>query len=462
MSWAPLHWLGRNFRTLLLAFGLALVVWVSSVVVADPNETRVFPNVSLESVGKPSDMLVVSNIPQTVSVTLFAPRSWLDQYQAQPNLLRAVLDLSGLDQGSHDVAVQVYPGLSPTRIEQVVPDTITVELDRLVSRQKPIRVEVTGSPARGYQAGDPVLDINTATVTGAESKVNQVIALSARLDIANATETIDAELNLRPVDESGTLVTGVQVSPDKVKVSQPITLLGGFRNVVVRVVTVGQVANGYRLTNISVSPPNVVVSSPDPQLVNSLPGFVETEPLDLTGLQDDFEVRLPLNLPDGVSVVGEQNVLVQVSIAAIESSLSINLPVEVVGLGTGLSAQVAPNTVDVILSGPVLELDALKPNDVRVVVDVTGLEPGVHQLEPQVSVLSERIRVESVLPETLEVNIVEGDIGTPTPSQTATGQDFSLPAGTGTPPALTPTETVTSAPPALPASTETPITTPTP
>jgi YbbR domain-containing protein len=426
MLFRPLRWLVRNFRTLFLAFGLALVVWVSSVIAADPNETRTYSNVPLETVGKASDMLITSEIPDTVSVTLFAPRSYLNQYQVQPGLLRSVLDLSGLEQGEHIVPIQVYPGLDPTRVEQKVPDTLSVILDKLVNQPKPIRLEVTGEPARGYQVGEPSLEIGEATVTGAESRVARVETLVALVDITGADAPVETDLAPRPVDANGVLVSGVQVSPERVQVTIPVNLLAGFRNVVVRVVTIGQVANGYRLTNITVSPPNVVVSSSDPELVNNLPGFVDTEPLDLTGLRDDIEVRLPISLPDGISVVGEQNVLVLVSIAAIEGSLSINLPVEVVGLGTGLSALAAPDTVDVILSGPVLELDALNPADVRVVVDVTGLEPGVYSLDPQVSLRSELIQVEAILPESLEVTIVSG------PLPTATVTPFGTPGATST------------------------------
>jgi hypothetical protein len=100
--------------------------------------------------------------------------------------------------------------------------------------------------------------------------------------------------------------------------------------------------------------------------------------------------------------------------------------------------------VDVILSGPVLELDALNPADVRVVVDVTGLEPGVYPLEPQVNLLSALIRVEAVLPETLEVTIVSGPLPTPTITPPATPGLTGTPAVSGTPsatfePTLTPT-----------------------
>ena len=49
----------------------------------------------------------------------------------------------------------------------------------------------------------------------------------------------------------------------------------------VKVVVQGQQAAGYRIENISVFPPVMTVFAEDPELVNELPGVVETQPLDL-------------------------------------------------------------------------------------------------------------------------------------------------------------------------------------
>ena len=98
------------------------------------------------------------------------------------------------------------------------------------------------------------------------------------------------------------------------------------------------------MTNIFVTPIGVVVFSSDPELVNNLPGYIETQPVDLTGKEDDFETLVDLNLPAGISVVGDSKVLVQVSIATVESSLAISLPVEVIGLSPGLTASVTPGS----------------------------------------------------------------------------------------------------------------------
>jgi hypothetical protein len=48
-----------NFGTLLLAFVLAVVVWVSAVVTADPNLEQNFGPVPVELVGLDADMLLV-------------------------------------------------------------------------------------------------------------------------------------------------------------------------------------------------------------------------------------------------------------------------------------------------------------------------------------------------------------------------------------------------------------------
>jgi len=65
-----------------------------------------------------------------------------------------------------------------------------------------------------------------------------------------ATEAISKALEVGVIDENGALLSGLKVTPKKINVDQQISLLGGFKNVAVKVVTKGQVASGYRLTNI--------------------------------------------------------------------------------------------------------------------------------------------------------------------------------------------------------------------
>jgi YbbR domain-containing protein len=125
---------------------------------------------------------------------------------------------------------------------------------------------------------------------------------------------------------------------------------------------------------------------------------------------------------------------VQVSIAAIESSLTVSLPVEVTDLPPTLSAQVSPSTVDLIVTGPVPILKDLKASDIRITVDLTGFQIGVHQVIPVVAFLPPRLQKVSILPTTVEVTITLAPTPTVTPRGfSATQTAAALAQSTSTP-----------------------------
>src|SRR5450756_2878793 len=129
-------------------------------------------------------------------------------------------------------------------------------------------------------------------------------------------------------------------------------------------------------------------------------------------------IRDSINLPAGISVVGDSTVLVQVGVAAIEGSLTFtNNRVEVNGLPAGMSAAISPETVDVILSGPLPALDTLRTENLRVYVDLSAVvKIGTYQRTPQVEILVSDLIVESILPESVEVTVMIAPTSTITPT----------------------------------------------
>ena len=240
------------------------------------------------------------------------------------------------------------------------------------------------------------------------------------MDISGASQSITRTIPVQILNKKGAPVNGVTVSPRTVSVTQPIVLLGGYKNVAVKVVTSGQVASGYRLTNLSVTPPNVTVFSDDLSLINSMPGYVETLPVNLSDLTDDIEINASLALPKGLTLVSEPSVLVQVGVAAIEGSLTLTLPVETLGLNPTMAANVSPPTVDVIIQGPLPILETLTPASFRVIVDLTGLPLGVHQVTPVVDLVPDQVTVQAILPKTVEVAIFLAPSRTTTPGAATT------------------------------------------
>jgi YbbR domain-containing protein len=448
MRLSPLRWIAGNLSNLIVAFFLAVFVWISAVVTADPNEERTFRAVPITIVGQNPEILIVNEVPTQARLTLNAPKSIWDQLDTNPSLVKAWIDLSGLGPGVHNVEVKTQVDISPFRFISVQPQEFTVVLDALVIRDFPIILTVNGDPPLGYKKDDPIIEPSFVTISGPESLVSQIFEAYAAIDVSGAAETIKKSVVVEPLNEDGDSVLDVDISPKLVSVTQPISRLGGFKNVAVKVVSSGQVANGYRLTNITVSPPNVTLFSDNPRIIDNIPGFVETIPVDLTDLSDDIEISTGLNFPDGVTSVQDPEVFVQVSVAAIEGSLTLAVPLEVIGLPSDLVVDISPEVVDVIVAGPLNYLDTLSPDDFKVILDLDGLPPGVYQRAPIVEIYPEQVRVQTTLPETVEVIIEIAPTPTSTPTESET------PAGTGTS-TIQPSETST------PASTSTPTILPT-
>jgi YbbR domain-containing protein len=282
-----------------------------------------------------------------------------------------------------------------------------------------VDLRILGEVAVGYQVGQTTLEPVQVVVSGAQSQVEKVSRARVSIDLNRIRENFDQAIKVEVLDDRGQPVNGVTVSPETVHVVLPVSQQGGYRDVAVKVTTLGRVASGYRLTDISVSPPVVTIYSTDPEIVNSLPGVLETQPLDLQNAQDDIATRLKLSLPAGISVIGEQTVFVQAGVSPIESSVTISSEgIEIIGLDDELNVQISPTGVDIILSGPLPILETLTRQSVRVTVDLTGLPEGKYQLSPSVEVLVANVVVESILPNTIEVTLTQLDTSTPTPTPT--------------------------------------------
>jgi len=406
----------RNLPTLLLSFMLAVLVWVSAVSSSDPTEVRAYSRqVPVELIGQSPGLVLLESMDERSTLTLSAPASIWEQLGSNTNAVRAVVDLSGLGPGTYTLPIQIQISLSPVRIISSNPETVTLTLDALATRTFPITLLQYGETAIGFQAGTATLSETVATVSGPETLVNQVQGVRATLDVTLAMENISSTLDLEAIDSSNAVVENVTLSPSQIDIEMPVSQRGGYRNVVVKTILVGQVASGYRVTNISVFPAVVTVYASDPALVEDLPGYVETLALDLNGVKNDLDVQMELNLPPGITIIGDQTVEIQVGVAAIEGSITLeNMTVEFSGLAEGMTAVASPDQVDVILSGALPILDALTQDAVHIVIDLEGIGVGTYQRIPQAVVYSTDESIQaSILPGSIEVTISVAVSSTP-------------------------------------------------
>ena len=411
-----MRWLASNIRTFLLALVLGASVWLSAVTGADPDDVHPFPRpIPLEVIGQDPSLILTSEIPATIEVSLRAPRSVWELLITQENSVHSILDITGLSAGEHTQVIQIRIGVRPAKVVLQTPEAVTFTLEALDTQSLPVDIVVNGQPAIGYQAGDASVEPTQIAISGPESIVKQAARARVLVNLDDVRESIDEAFDVQILDDKNTILNGVSINPQSARVMIPISPQSGYRDLAVKVVVTGQVAAGYRLENISVFPPVITVFAEDPELVNALPGVVETQSLDLQEAKENISTRLALTLPESITIVGTKTVQVQVAISPIQTSVTLrNQPINLIGLPDGFDAQISPQTVDVIISGPLPVLDALTAQDITVSIDVTGLDLGTHQLEPKVEVFVENVLEGSILPGTVEV--VLSILSTPTPT----------------------------------------------
>ncbi len=397
----------RFLPTLLTALVLAIIVWVSSVTASDPNQTLTYEKpIRLELLGQNPDLVVTNQQTEAVTVTLKAPRSVHARLASNPNLISANINLSGLEAGDHTLTPEVMVDLRPVQVVEVSPASVDISLEKVASGTFPISLVQTGTLPVGYQVRTAKLSQSEAKLVGPESSVKTVVEISATINISELTTSISRTLDLKPLDEAGVVVEGVVLSPNRVEVSIDVEQLVGYRNVFVKIVTSGSVAQGYHLTSIVVNPPTLTVYAENPDLVRTMPAFIETEPVNLNGAQQSFESRVGLQLPAGIVVIGDQSVLVSVGVEAIYNSTQIlGVPVMAINLAGGLQAKLSPQTVDIYISGPMNLLENIGTNSVHVTLDLSGLTEGTYQLAPKVELDRPELRLDSTLPGLIEVVI---------------------------------------------------------
>jgi YbbR domain-containing protein len=389
----------NNLGLFLISLALAVVVWVLAVDEANPMINRVFPReLNITVLSADASLHRIDNENPTVKLSLRGPQAVLDTLTSSQ--IKIIADLQGLDAGEHSVPLQVKISHPEVSVVEFSPNELNVELERLISRTLPLTWQINGEPAKGYLAATPVFSARSIELTGLESAVNAVSKIAIDIDLNGRREDYHNTFSLSARTTNGQLLDNVTLKPNQIDVSISLRQLETYRDLSVSAVVVGNVAQYYKITNIRVSPPIVTVYASDPDIFDGLPGYLETEPVDITNANDDVEVRVPLKLPNGMDFAddGSRSVLIQVGIASIESSRPVQEDVQITGLGKNLKADVSLKRLDVIVSGPLAILEKLQPADISVVVDVLDLKAGTYLLVPKVVVVPSGVKAELVVP----------------------------------------------------------------
>ncbi|PJF41254.1 MAG: hypothetical protein D6737_10010 [Chloroflexi bacterium] len=382
---------------------LAFFVW--AIAVTQTQGERQIENVQVQYL-LDEGLVITSDAPDTVDVFVRAQDSVLQRITRDE--IEVVADLRGLPPGQHTVELKADAarGAIVVDISQV---RVRVTLEQLEEKFVPVVVNLISDPPTGFQAGEPQLTDNQVLVTGASSAVSAVEAVRINVDLGGQRNPFEDEVRLLPVDANGSPVPNVTLQPATVGVMIDISQREDIREVPVTPnILLNTLPDGYVLTSVEYDPQVLLVSA-SPDVLAGIPSTFFTMPVSLAGQTTDFEISVPVELPDDeLLVMSTQNIRVSVGITALTGSRQFDsVPVEVIGLGADSQAIPIPDVVTVLLTGPQPLLQELSLDDVQVILDVNGLADGNYELMPTVGIGEAELDVSArVLPAEVSVQII--------------------------------------------------------
>ncbi len=399
-----------NLLWLAVSLLLASGVWYIAVTSADPIEQRRFYSRPIQFVASRTAVMT-SIAARSADVTIQGSQTTVSSRRAEDIVVRA--DLSRLGPGTHTVPLEVSvarPEADGFRrlVTQTQPSQITVELESTASQDKKILVEVTESPPIGFRNDEPIPDIEQVIVSGAASNVSQVVAVRGELDLSASRNPIEVDLRLYAVDADGERVEAVELEPATATVNVKITRRDDIKQIAVRPnILIGTQPEGYTFYDYSYDPSSLFISGA-PEQLEKIADTLFTEPISLANHQEGFVTTLPVQLPDEELFVmgGDNNITVSIEILPIIASRQIDdIEVGHIGLGAEYTVSIVPSTVSAIVTGPVVQVEALSVEDIQVILDLEGLAPGVYDTPPTISITGVDLSEDNVSLSPSELNV---------------------------------------------------------
>lgn len=294
---------------IIIALVAASLLWNYVAEATDPYITKTISNVPIQITDKQiiSDegYGIVGKSNFKVNVEIRAKRS--DIISLDRDEISVKARVSEVKSGPNDIPINISspPGV---RIIETSLDHITLDLDKLVSEERPIKIVFDEPKNQAIKATSYESYISIAYIEGPKAYVDEVTYIQGTIDSTGLTNDFSIDTKLYPVDKDGNVVKGVTLSTNRVLVDVKMHYQ---KEVPLRVTTRGAVANGYKVSKITV--PNHIKLYGDKSV---LEGITSVEiPMDIEGLSETQEIKVPLNLDPRVNGVEGNEIKVEIKIS---------------------------------------------------------------------------------------------------------------------------------------------------
>lgn len=322
-----------NIGLKLLSLVLALLIWLLVANIDNPTSTKLYKGVAIQVINSDSVTEIDKTFDiisdETVVVKVTERKSILNSLQ--PADFTVVADMENLNEMNTVPLVVTCsnPAVSWDEIE-IVPSSLKVKVEQKKQVEFSISVSTTGRVANGYEVGaTEVVQGKTVQIAGPESMLDRIGQVKASVNVSGVTTDQRLSTVLVIYDKNGDPLTDSQMSRLQIKdsagvlltenkVMVDVTLWEVMSDVPVEVMTVGEVADGYQVAQVSTLPVTVNLVGTQEALARLNGKVVLKDSIDLTDISESFveelDISQTLNEIEGLRLVADADPYISVSV----------------------------------------------------------------------------------------------------------------------------------------------------
>ncbi len=381
-------------RTVLIIISClaSIILWLYVESVENIDADRTISGIPLNYIGEADiladrQLIVMNKDAQTVDLTIYGKRR--DVYAINREDINVSVDLTDIrSTGTVDRVYDVSFGGSVNSQDIYIldksPAYVTVEIDRMSSRQIEVRSESNITVAENYMAEPLVFDPAQITVSGPEELISRIDHAHVVVERENLSRTVTSSLGYTLVDEEGAEVdmTNLSVSTERVDVTIPIVM---YKDVVL---TAELIEGGGATTAdavVKIEPASITLSG-DAELLSGL-NQISLTSVDLASFDESMSGTYSIPIPNGLTnLSGTTEASVNVSLKNLAIKRIVASNIEFINVSEGYEATKVTQYLDVRVRGPQAIVDLINAYNIRIVGDLSqyGQAAGRYAVEAKV------------------------------------------------------------------------------
>lgn len=349
-------------------------------------------------------LMIMNNKEFFVDVIIEGRRDEVIKMKERDIILTA--DLMGYRSGMNVVRINAKSYNDEIRISEMSDDEIKIELEKIIERSKPVKIETFGNLKTGYKKNLIEIEPSEILVKGPESRVNAVESVYAKIDVSGIDRNINRKIIVMPVDDELERLQGLETSKKYIDFAMKVNKK---KEVPVKLDIVDKTSESFSLKNYSYYPKNILIDA-EGNILDSVDSLT-TEKIEITDDLSKFSTEVELKIPENVNINNTDkfiNIYGEVEPVIIKE-YKFNLSnVAMINLNEEYGFDLINNDKDINLKlkGPKSVLDAINKNDIELQIDCEEFDLGYNSGIIKLSNNIEKIEYE-LSQEVIEIQIKE-------------------------------------------------------